>query len=158
MWAADDARGDARAARLAEARAWMAKLATWAEHCPASFAHKRDLVAAEIARIEGDPWSAQELYERASEGARAEGLTHAEALAEDLAGRFHLARASRRYARLHLHAAVSAYARWGATAKVDAMRREHGELLAEVDLALSDAQARVARGSSASQPGRHSTR
>ena len=45
----------------------------WARQSPATFGHKRDLVAAEIARLERAPRRPIELYERAIASARREG-------------------------------------------------------------------------------------
>ncbi len=115
---------DERAAWLSEIEASQARLAAWAENAPANFRHKARLVAAERARLEGRDLEAMALYSEAVEGAQAEGFVQDEALADELAGRFFLALGQRRIARMHLRAASTAYARWGAEAKVTALARE----------------------------------
>src|SRR5262249_35025903 len=60
-----------------------------AESCPDNFAHRAALVGAEIARLEGLPLDAMDLYERAIASARAHGFVHDEALAYELAARFY---------------------------------------------------------------------
>ncbi|MFT3765069.1 MAG: trifunctional serine/threonine-protein kinase/ATP-binding protein/sensor histidine kinase [Minicystis sp.] len=145
--ACDGARAEERKTWLAKLREGEARFAAWARDCPENFAHKRDLLSAELARRGGNPWTAQSLYERAAEGARAHGFMQDEALAEELAGRFHFSHGQRRYARLHLEAAILAYSRWGATAKVAAMQREHRDLLAVLEFLPT-----AAPGTSDSEP------
>src|SRR5262249_25204219 len=52
-----------------------------AANCPQNFEDRAALVGAEIARIEGRPLDAMDLYERAIASARANGFVHNEALA-----------------------------------------------------------------------------
>ncbi|KWT64524.1 MULTISPECIES: trifunctional serine/threonine-protein kinase/ATP-binding protein/sensor histidine kinase [unclassified Variovorax] len=94
------------------------ELRGWAAACPENFEDRAALVAAEIARLEGRPLDAMDLYERAIEAARASGFVHNEALACELAARFHAARGFATIARAYLRNARSAYLRWGADGKV----------------------------------------
>ncbi|HEY8209484.1 MAG TPA: AAA family ATPase [Myxococcaceae bacterium] len=117
--------GPAERSRLTGSlRECLRALETWSVNAPMNFQHKRDLVAAEVARIEDRPVDALALYHRAIEGAGREGFTQDEALAHELCARFHRARGATRMADLHLAASIDGYARWGATAKVDQMERE----------------------------------
>ena len=50
------------------------------------------LVGAEIARLEGRELDAERLYEQAIRSARANGFVHDEALANEFAARFYVAR------------------------------------------------------------------
>lgn len=125
----DAASESARAAYKGMVREQEAKLAEWAEGCPENFAHKRDLVRAELARLRGDPWLAQSLYESAIEAAHEQGFMQDVALTEERACQFQLTHGQRRLAQLHCQAAIEAYARWGATAKVAALQRAHRDLL-----------------------------
>ena len=68
------------------------ELRTWATSCPQNFEDRAALVGAEIARVEGSPLEAMDLYERAIASARARGFVHNEALAYELAARFYAAR------------------------------------------------------------------
>ncbi|UJR86590.1 AAA family ATPase [Sandaracinus amylolyticus] len=104
------------------------RLRRWAENCPPNFAHKHDLVAAEAARLRGQHVEATSRYEAAIAGARREGFEQDEALASELAGRYYRALGQRRIAAFYLEAAMDAYARWGATAKVEALEEETREL------------------------------
>ena len=103
---------------LALLRAHRDRLAVWAASCPENFANREALIAAEIARIDGDAPAAMGLYERAVSSARANGLVHNEALANELAARFYAARGFERIARVYLLDARRCYLAWGADGKV----------------------------------------
>ena len=98
--------------------AYERKLAFWAEHCPDNFRTKHALVSAELARLAGDELQAERRYEEASRAARESGFVHWEALAHELAARFHRARGLETIAAAYLRRALSGYDRWGAQAKV----------------------------------------
>ena len=65
-----------------------------------------------------------DLYEDAIDGAHAEGFLQDEAMAHEAAGRFYHSRGRKRFATLHLRAALEAHARWGAWAKVSLLEEE----------------------------------
>jgi diguanylate cyclase (GGDEF)-like protein/PAS domain S-box-containing protein len=94
------------------------RLTDWAENCPANFAAKHLLVAAEIAAIEADELSAERLFDQAAQAARQEGFVHWEAMAYEAAARFQAGRGFTIASRAYLREARYAYARWGAEAKV----------------------------------------
>src|SRR5262249_7034399 len=94
------------------------ELDVWADKAPTNYRHKRDLVAAEMARIEGRTADALGLYHDAIEGAGRAGFVQDAALAQELCGRFHRKRGADRMADLHLLAALEGYRSWGAAAKV----------------------------------------
>ena len=108
--------------RYAEHREALAahdrQLRAWAANCPENFEDRTVLVGAEIARIEGRPLEAMDLYERAIRSARANGFVHHEALANELAGRFYLQRGFETAGSAHLRHARACYALWGADGKV----------------------------------------
>lgn len=66
---------------LSEIRESTVVLAKWAESAPFNFAHRYQLVRAEVARISGRMEKAQGLYEQAIMGCRNNGFLHQEALA-----------------------------------------------------------------------------
>jgi len=68
------------------------QLRAWAANCPENFEDRTALVGAEIARVEGRPLDAMDLFERAIRSARANGFVHHEALASELAARFYAGR------------------------------------------------------------------
>jgi PAS domain S-box-containing protein len=104
------------------------QLRTWAASCPQNFADRAALVGAEIARIEGRPLEAMDLYERAIMSARANGFVHNEALAYELAARFYAVRGFEKIANAYLQDARSCYLRWGADGKVRQLDQLHPRL------------------------------
>ena len=128
--AGDGPRSSAHATRLAEIHEHLDHLAGVARSCPENFASRHALVAAELARVEGQDSLALDRYEAAIGAAHEHGQIQVEALANELAGRHHLQRGRIIAARAHLLQAIAAYQRWGAAAKVAALQRQHGKLLA----------------------------
>jgi PAS domain S-box-containing protein len=106
------------------------KMNIWADYCPANFRHKYLLVAAEMARLEGQDGEAILLYEQAIRSARESDYIQNEALANELAAKFYLSRGIESPARAYLEAARTGYERWGATAKVKALTETYASLLA----------------------------
>ncbi|MEG4504085.1 AAA family ATPase [Microcoleus sp. F6_B4] len=90
----------------------------WAYHAPMNYQHKYELVEAEKARVISDKLAAMDYYDLAIKGAAANGYTHEEALAYELAGEFYQSLDKEISARAYLTKAYYAYIRWGATAKV----------------------------------------
>jgi predicted ATPase/signal transduction histidine kinase len=114
----DSAMPDDKPRHLEALRAHHGHLEMLAEHCPVNFAGRADLVAAEIARIEGRERDAAHLYEQAIHSAHANGFVHTEALAYELAARFYAACGFQKIAHAYLHDARYCYLRWGADGKV----------------------------------------
>ncbi|HUA51049.1 MAG TPA: AAA family ATPase [Candidatus Sulfotelmatobacter sp.] len=114
------------------------QLQMWAEHCPENFENRAALVGAEIARIQGRPLEAEQLYERAIRSAHANGFVHNEAVANEVAGRFYASRDLDKIARAYLRDARSCYLRWGADGKVQQLDRLYPHLK-PVDPGPSDA-------------------
>jgi PAS domain S-box-containing protein len=104
------------------------QLRAWAANFPQNFEDRAALVGAEIARLEGRPVDAMDLYERAIGSARANGFVHNEALAYELAARFYAARGFNEVADLYLGNARRAYLRWGADGKVRQLDQLHPRL------------------------------
>jgi len=117
------------------------QLEVWAEHSPQTFENRAALVAAEIARIEGRILDAQDLYEKAIRSAHVHGFVHCEALANELAGLFYLARGYEKVAISYLREAHYCYLRWGADAKVRQLEKLFPQIKAE--RATSDATATI---------------
>ncbi|SOE46269.1 PAS domain S-box-containing protein [Burkholderia sp. OK233] len=109
----------------------LEKLDTWRRHCPVNFANRAILIEAELARIEGREPDAERLYEHAVSSARAADLIHNEALALEIAGRFHLARGLERIANTYLRDARDCYLHWGADAKVRQLEQRYPQIRAE---------------------------
>jgi PAS domain S-box-containing protein len=109
----------------------QAQMKIWADNAPANFRHKYLLVEAELACLRGEDLAAIDLYDQAIESARENGYIQNEAIANELAARFYLARGRQRIARVYLAEAHYGYVRWGATAKVEMLRQKYPQFLAE---------------------------
>ena len=119
-----------RSAALRTLEETAAELANWAQHCPENYATRHTLVAAELARLQGQELPAERLYEEAIAAARVGALGHQEALACERAAAFHRSRGMVRIADAYLADAHAAYARWGATAKLRQLEAAHPALRA----------------------------
>ena len=107
------------------------QLEVWAEHSPQTFESRAELVAAEIASIEGRVLDAQELYEKAIRSAHVHGFVHIEAVANELAAVFYTARGYERIATTYMREARHCYLRWGADAKVGQLDQLHPQIRPE---------------------------
>lgn len=122
----DDARAVEREVLSRELASHYARIVVWADHCPENFANRKALVGAEIARLEGRALDAQDLYEQAIRLARKHGFTQNEAIAHELAGRFHASRGLDTIADAYLSNARDCYERWGAASKVKQLDARYG--------------------------------
>jgi PAS domain S-box-containing protein len=104
---------------------------SWADNCPENFANRHALLAAEVARIDGQDLEAMRRYEQAIRSARDNGFVQNQALANELAGRFHLARGLETSGYAHLRNARSGYAEWGADGKVRQLEEMYPHLRTE---------------------------
>ncbi|XOV89370.1 MAG: AAA family ATPase [Pseudomonadota bacterium] len=100
----------------------------WAHHAPANILHGYHLVEAERHRIAGRNTAALEAFDLAISAASENGYLKEQALANELAGRFHLGSGKRELALFYLRRARAAYTRWGAISKVRALDTEFVEL------------------------------
>ncbi|HSI59590.1 MAG TPA: PAS domain-containing protein, partial [Ideonella sp.] len=96
----------------------LAQLARWSETSAEGFEDTLALAQAELARIEGRELDAERGYERAIAAARRQGFVQREALAHELAARFHAGRGFAIIGQAYLAEACYAYERWGATGKL----------------------------------------
>ncbi|MGK7942402.1 MAG: AAA family ATPase [Crocosphaera sp.] len=101
----------------------------WAESCQENFEHKYDLVEAEKARVLGEILQAEELYEKAIQGAKTYEFLHEEALAYERASEFYLALGREEIGQFYLRNAHHCYTRWGAKAKVKQLEEEYPQYL-----------------------------
>ncbi|GBO55950.1 high-affnity carbon uptake protein Hat/HatR [Pseudanabaena sp. lw0831] len=101
------------------------KIRRWAKHCPMNFQHKYDLVEAERYAILGQQIEAMAYYDRAIKGARENEYIQEEALANELAGKFHIHHNRGKIAQTYFVDAVSCYQSWGAIAKVQHLQETY---------------------------------
>ncbi|WP_449418796.1 AAA family ATPase [Phormidium nigroviride] len=100
----------------------------WVEHCPENFQNKYHLIEAEKARVLGQTWEAQELYEQAIKGAKKSEFIHEEAIAYERAAEFYLSLGREEIGQLYLKNAHYCYTQWGAKAKVTSLETEYPQL------------------------------
>jgi histidine kinase len=101
------------------------KMKHWADHAPMNYRHKFHLVEAERHRILGQDVEAADAYDRAIDLAQEHGYLNEEALANELAGRFYLAKGKSRIAQAYLLEAHYCYLRWGASAKANDLAQQY---------------------------------
>lgn len=101
-----------------ELAAKLKKLEMWAEHGPENYHNRLALFSAELARIEGRYSEAMHLYEAAIRSAREHGFIQNQALAYELAARFHATHGLDTIAEAYVRNARACYVRWGADGKV----------------------------------------
>ncbi|BDC42544.1 trifunctional serine/threonine-protein kinase/ATP-binding protein/sensor histidine kinase [Paraburkholderia terrae] len=113
------------AAQQAALQRHMDQLDVWARACPMNFVARRELVRAEYLRAVGLSNEAGQGYAKAVSHARRHGFTQVEALAAELAARFHAAREEEVPAQAYLNHARGAWQRWGATGKVRQLQADY---------------------------------
>lgn len=104
-------------------------LQAWAEDCPANYGHRATLVAAELARVQGDYGTAIAMYDQAIDQAKTHGCQQDVALANELAGQFYQQWSKPRIAQEYMLEAYYGYSRWGAKAKVTDLEERYANLL-----------------------------
>ncbi|MBI5367376.1 MAG: AAA family ATPase [Planctomycetes bacterium] len=122
-------KGTADPQALSKVRENQKRLAQWAQAAACNCQHKHDLVEAELASVGGEDHRAEELFDRAAEGARGNGFPQDEALAKERAARHYLACGRAFPAAAYLRSATSVYAAWGAAAKVALLREEFPDVV-----------------------------
>jgi len=108
---------------------YLKLLSIWSQFSPTTFQHMYDLIAAEKARVLGDLSEAIDHYEQAIIGARENGFTHDEALANELYARLWIERGNDRFGGLLMREAHSLYRKWGALAKANHLVERYPSLL-----------------------------
>ncbi|MCC5604101.1 trifunctional serine/threonine-protein kinase/ATP-binding protein/sensor histidine kinase [Nostoc favosum] len=106
----------------------LEKFQQWAMHCPTNYQHKFLLIQAEIARICKQDYQAMELYDLAIASAAENGYLQNEALANELAFRFYLAKGRKNFAKVYFKEARYRYLKWEATAKVQQLDEQYSQL------------------------------
>lgn len=122
MAALDDAQQQACWKQLEENQQ---RMADWMASCPANFAHKYYLVAAEMARLRGDVQQAMDYYDQAIDSAYEQGFSQGLAIANELASLFWLQQGKNKLARVYMLDGHNAYLQWGATAKVQQLEARY---------------------------------
>ncbi|MCP4135494.1 MAG: AAA family ATPase [bacterium] len=100
----------------------------WAQHGPMNHLHRYYLVEAELAHATGRHADAIPLYEKAIKEARINKYIQDEAVANELAGKFHLKKGYKDIGDMYIHRAYQLYTQWGAQAKLRHMEKVYSGL------------------------------
>lgn len=107
----------------------LARLKRWTRMAPMNFEHKYLLVKAEWFAARGKAYAAQKLYDDAIGASRNHQYLQDEALANELAARFHLKEGRHTAAYAYMKRARYNYERWGALGKVRALEETYPQML-----------------------------
>ncbi|MEM9457851.1 MAG: AAA family ATPase [Myxococcota bacterium] len=141
----DNATDDVRESLLDEVEPLLETMKQGAEFSPTNYAHKFELMCAELCRVTGRAKDAREHYDRAIDRAREHEYTQEEGLALERAALFYHTRGNMRLASYYMRDAYYAFERWGATAKLEFLTARYGYLLQrERDRARPTSQATTA--------------
>ncbi|MBW4457146.1 MAG: AAA family ATPase [Nostoc indistinguendum CM1-VF10] len=113
------------------------KMQRRAHSAPTNFQHKYNLVEAEKARVLGQFFEAENLYEQAIQGAKDNEYLQEEALAYELAAKHYLVRGRAKIAQTYMKEAHYCYERWGATAKVKDLEIRYPQLFPQLSNIVS---------------------
>jgi len=102
----------------------LSRLRRAANHAPMNFAHLADIVVAELAGATGRQLEATDGYDRAIARSKDNGFLEDEAVACELAGRFHLRHQRVEIGRGYLRTSYGLFVQLGATAKLDVLGAE----------------------------------
>lgn len=115
--------GAGRNALLLSTHDLLQQFQEWARVNPANFAHKRDLIHAELVAACAGP-DAADAYSTAVASAEASGFAHDVALVHERAALFYQSKGERETAIAHAQVAISRYEQWEAWAKSKALREQ----------------------------------
>lgn len=99
------------------------QIRSWVQKGAVNIVHNLYLLTAELAALEGKHSKAEENYKSAITVATRNGFLHDKALSHELAWRYFDKRGDNYWANYHHERCQESYSDWGATAKVDSLRR-----------------------------------
>ena len=108
------------------------KLKKWANFSPENAFHKWHLVEAEQYRVKGQHDKAMAAYDLAIAGAKSDGYSMDEALANELAAKGYIGWGNEKLAMRYMQEAYYCYARWGAKAKTDRLEDDYPGFLSPI--------------------------
>jgi serine/threonine protein kinase/predicted ATPase len=120
---AQELTGTNREVLLESAGELLSRFESWAAVSPANFAHKRDLIRAELLAA-ADNEQASEAYDTALHSAETSGFVHDIALVHERAALFHYRKNNEARACAYAQTAIAYYDQWEAWAKSAALRQQ----------------------------------
>ncbi len=116
----------------------LEKLKIYTKNAPENYAHRYYLVKAELARITQDIEVAMDYYDKAIASAEENEFVQVKALANELAGKFWLAKNKPQFGTLYLKNAHFEYQTWGAIRKVQELEDKYTSHLRKVSARAKD--------------------
>lgn len=115
------------------------KFKKWSAYCPANFSHKKYLMEAELARLGGNELRASKLYNLAIEKAKEYRFLRIEALAYELAAKFHLQTQQTQLVKFYILEAKYAYTKLAADGRIKYLEEIYpNQLLFDKSFSLND--------------------
>lgn len=105
------------------------RLKKLADSCPQNYLDKYTIVSAQMAGISGNFIETINLFDEAIEISQENNFIQNEGIANELAARYFLNRNKKTIATAYIKAALLAYAKWGATAKIKHLEEKYEVLL-----------------------------
>ena len=127
--AIDTDSGNETKAHIKEVKALLKKFKKWSKGCYANQGHRYLILKAEYRRLQGRSYRAQQLFDEAISTAKRNEFYQDEALANELAARFHLEENRSTMASAYMKRARFAYSRWGAKAKIASLEQSYPHLI-----------------------------
>ncbi len=121
--------GNEKGLFLYEIKRIQKKMKYWAKQSPENYAHKYQLIQAEIAAKDKSVELAKDCYEQAAQLAQKQGYLQEEALICEQAAQFLFHIHKPRLAQVYLHDAHYAYTQWGAKAKALLLEKKYSQFL-----------------------------
>jgi predicted ATPase/HPt (histidine-containing phosphotransfer) domain-containing protein len=122
---------ESREALLELIAANLQQLEAWSRLCAENFAHKYHLLGAEHARLTGQPLQVVLAHYRDALTTAGDGFMHLRALAYEQQAELWMSLNEPLHVRTCLEAAYALYGDWGASSKLDLMRRQYPAWLAD---------------------------
>jgi PAS domain S-box-containing protein len=101
----------------------------WSRACPENYAHKYNLLKAELENLDGNLSGAADHFDLAIEQAQNHGFMNMEALAYERTARFWNNHKKNIIAKTYLEHALKLYRNWGAKTKIELLTQEFSHLL-----------------------------
>lgn len=102
------------------------KLRVWSDNCPTNFAHKYNIVCAELAKIQKQPLEViMSLYKGALDSINPGDFINMKALINELIGEFWIGRNEEFIGKVYIKESYYFYSQWGAFAKIRLLEKQY---------------------------------
>jgi GAF domain-containing protein len=112
----------------------MTQLKYWVDVCyKDNFLNKYLMISAELKSVQGDIWSAVNLYDESIAAAKENEFTHECALANELAAKCMIKGGKPQFAQVYLNSAFETYEQWGAYRKLDLLSDKYNGMISRIN-------------------------